>query len=107
MTHPVQVKRHLPSFSTYSKTLHNTRSCLRFEANKLQPSETSTFRNKNQPTPLVNQTKRERKKIHSAEAYNNPCVVLNGQVIAMQQKTDDEGTWGRRGLAKGTVKVWM
>lgn len=55
---------------------------------------------------LVNQTKK-RKKIHSAEAYNNPCLVLNGQVIAMQQNTDDERTWGRRGLAKGTVKVWM
>lgn len=55
----------------------------------------------------MNQTKKKKFKIHSAEAYNNPCVVLNGQVIAMQQNTDDERTWGRRGLAKGTVKVWM
>lgn len=36
----------------------------------------------------MNQTKKFKKKIHSAEAYNNPCVVLNGQVIAMQQNTE-------------------
>lgn len=73
-----------------------------------QHSETLIKKNKIKKKPLsCEPNKKKGKKIHSAEAYNNPCVVLNGQVIAMQQNTDDERTWGRRGLAKGTVKVWM